>query len=46
MVRNDWPVLDRWFPLRAEWSKLKYGAFLLSLFLVLGALPYLSLIHI
>ena len=40
MVRNDWPVLDRWFPLRAEWSKLKYGAFLLSLFLVLGALPY------
>ena len=40
MVENDWPVLDRWWPQRNEWSRVKYGTFLLSLFLVLGALPY------
>ena len=40
MAENDWPVIDRWWPQRAEWSRLKYSGFLLSLFLVLGALPY------
>ena len=40
MAENDWPVIDRWWPPRAEWSRLKYSGFLLSLFLVLGALPY------
>ena len=40
MGMNDWPVVDRWWPQRSEWSRVKYGTFLLSLFLVLGALPY------
>ena len=40
MVKNDWPIIDRWWPNRDEWSRLKYGSFLLSLFLLLGALPY------
>ena len=40
MGMNDWPVVDRWWPQRNEWSRVKYGTFLLSLFLVLGALPY------
>ena len=40
MGMNDWPVIDRWWPRRSEWSRVKYGTFLLSLFLVLGALPY------
>ena len=40
MTKNDWPVIDRWWPKRDEWARLKYSGFLLSLFLVLGALPY------
>ena len=40
MTKNDSPLIDRWWPKRDEWSRLKYGGFLLSLFLVLGALPY------
>ena len=40
MVKNDWPIIDRWWPKRDEWSRLKFGSFLLSLFLLLGALPY------
>lgn len=40
MAGNDWPIIDRWWPERAEWSRNKYGMFLLSLFLLLGALPY------
>ena len=40
MVKNDWPVIDRWWPERETWSRSKYGMFLLSLFLLLGALPY------
>ena len=40
MGMSDWPVLDRWWPHRDTWSRMKYGTFLLSLFLVLGALPY------
>ncbi len=39
-MKHDWPVIDRWWPDRASWSRLKYASFLLSLFLVLGALPY------
>ena len=40
MVKNDWPILDRWWPERDQWSRPKYGLMLLMLFLVLGALPY------
>ena len=40
MVKNDWAILDRWWPERDTWSQSKYGMFLLSLFLLLGALPY------
>ena len=40
MTRNDWPLLDRWIPGRDEWSRPKYAGFLLSVFMVLGALPY------
>ena len=40
MVKNDWPVLDRWWPQRLEWSRPHYAGFLLTVFLLLGALPY------
>ena len=40
MTKNDWPIIDRWWGQRNEWSRVKYAGFLLSLFLVLGALPY------
>ena len=40
MAENTWPLIDRWWPQRGDWSRLKYGSFLLSLFLLLGALPY------
>ena len=40
MTRNDWPLLDRWIPGRDEWSRPKYAGFLLSVFMVFGALPY------
>ena len=39
---NDWPVLDRWFPMRGRWSRTRYAAWLLSMFVILGALPYLA----
>ena len=41
MVKNDWPVLDRWWPQRLEWSRPHYAGFLLTAFLLLGALPYM-----
>ena len=39
---NDWAVLDRWFPMRSSWSRTRYAAWLLSMFVILGALPYLA----
>lgn len=41
MTKNDWPVLDRWFPNRGAWSRSRYGAWLLGIYLLLGGAPYI-----
>lgn len=41
MKKNDWPVLDRWFAGRMEWSRGRYSTWLLSIYMLIGALPYL-----
>ncbi len=35
-----WPLLDRWFPNRAAWSRPVYSAWCLGMFVLLGGLPY------
>lgn len=40
MTKNDWPILDRLWPLRLAWGRTGYAGFLLGGFLLLGALPY------
>ena len=37
---NPWPLIERWFPKRNEWSRTVHAGWSLALFIVLAGLPY------
>ena len=37
---RSWPIIERWFPHREAWSRPVHAGWLLSVFVLLGGLPY------
>jgi membrane-associated phospholipid phosphatase len=42
-LHQAWPLLDRWFPNRGNWSRPTYSIWLLGVFVLLGGLPYTAI---
>ena len=37
---RSWPIIERWFPHREAWSRPVHAGWLLTVFVLLGGLPY------